>query len=443
MEKITDLQQAKEKILELVKENHCEYGVFLRYIETKICWKAFCQLMNRHQAILTKKEFNKTLYSYSGKFRTDEDYAAEQLAKKSKTTKTPKKEETTKTTTETKETKEQKMATTNNNNGMNFDMNNMMGSFMNMMMSQMFGNFQQEFEKMINSKIEEVKEEIKKEIPEVKQENKTIVVNNSVVIGETEEILPYWFEDMAQSLHDNNNVMLSGDAGTGKGFLSRTYAKMNNMEFYQVNAIQDKYELTGFIDANGKFVKTTFYNACYAAAVENKKVLFMFDEFDCSLKEVIKIFNEFLNTKEFEFPNGEKLDCSKNMLIVAGCNTLGTGASQKYIGEKLDKSTLDRFSIIMTGYDTALELAMTGNNIELVEFYDEFRKIVVKYDIDFEVTYRSLQKIATSGFSNLSKNLKINFIKYLPIDDLENILHNFTNINNKYYKACKELLKVA
>ena len=332
---------------------------------------------------------------------------------------------------------------TTTNNTMNFDMNNMMGNFLNMMMSQMFGNFQQEFEKMINTKLEEVKEEIKKEIPEVKQENKTVIVNDSVVIGETKEILPYWFKDMAQSLHDNNNVMLSGDAGTGKGFQCRTYAKMNNMEFYQVNAIQDKYELTGFIDANGKFVKTTFYNACHAAAVENKKILFMFDEFDCSIKEVIKIFNEFLNTKEFEFPNGEKLDCSKNMLIVAGCNTLGTGASQKYIGEKLDKSTLDRFSIIMTGYDTKLELAMTGNNTELVEFYDEFRKIVNKYDIEFEVTYRSLQKIATSGFTDLSKNLKINFIKYLPIDDLENILHNFTKIDNRYYKACKELLKVA
>lgn len=440
MEKITDLQQAKEKILAMVKEDYCEYGAFLTFIETKICWKAFCQLMNRHQAILTKKDNNRTLYSYSGKFRTDAAYEAEQLAKKSKATKTPKKEETTKTTTT--ETKEQKMTTTNNNS-MNFDMNNMMGNFMNMMMSQMFGNFQQEFEKMINSKLEEVKEEIKKEIPKVKTENKTIIVNDSVVIGETEKILPYWFEDMAQSLHDNNNVMLSGDAGTGKGFQCRTYAKMNDMEFFQVNAIQDKYELTGFIDANGKFVKTTFYNACYAAAVENKKVLFMFDEFDCSLKEVIKIFNEFLNTKEFEFPNGEKLDCSKNMLIVAGCNTLGTGASQKYIGEKLDKSTLDRFSIIMTGYDTKLELAMTGNNKELVEFYDEFRKIVNKYDIEFEVTYRSLQKIATSGFIDLSKNLKINFIKYLPNDDLENILHNFTKTNNKYYKACKELLKVA
>ena len=82
MEKITDLQQAKEKILELVKANYCEYSVFLRYIETKICWKAFCQLMNRHQAILTKKDNNKTLYSYSGKFRTDADYEAEQLAKK-------------------------------------------------------------------------------------------------------------------------------------------------------------------------------------------------------------------------------------------------------------------------------------------------------------------------------------------------------------------------
>ena len=55
MEKITDLQQAKEKILTMVKENYCEYGAFLTFIESKICWKAFCQLMNRHQAILTKK----------------------------------------------------------------------------------------------------------------------------------------------------------------------------------------------------------------------------------------------------------------------------------------------------------------------------------------------------------------------------------------------------
>ena len=167
------------------------------------------------------------------------------------------------------------------------------------------------------------------------------------------------------------NLWLTGSAGTGKGTMARQIAEALEAEFYEVNAVQDKFELTGFVDANSYYVETQFYNACKNASEDNPTV-FMFDEVDCSIPEVLKIFNEAVASREFTFPNGEKLEFP-NLVIICASNTYGTGADAQYCGNRLDASFHNRFVKVEIKFDQKVELAVAGGDKELVEFIHEVR----------------------------------------------------------------------
>lgn len=388
--------------------------------ESAIKWQAYCQLVNRHKAIKQFKLGNIGMNQYSGFYRGS-------AAVESKTT-----EETKKTTEETKEEKESKKMTntTNNNN------NGLENLLINALSNNLLSNLSTQLEELINNKVNEKL----RELPSTKETTSTIIIKEpSKVEYKINKKMPYFFESMVKKLSIGFNVMLTGHAGTGKGFACESFCEAFDVDFFQVNAVMNEFALTGFIDANGKYQETEFYRACKSA--QSKKTLFMFDEFDCSIPDVIKIFNEFLNKKSFVFPNGEKLDCKENLLIVCACNTQGDGATELYCGNKLDKSTLDRFSLIHTDYDKDIELQITNNNVELVEFYDEFRRIADNNGLPIICSYRSLERITKYEFvcDDLSENLKDNFIKSLTKDDLQSILYNFNSKENKYYKACVKL----
>lgn len=387
--------------------------------ESAIKWQAYCQLVNRHKAIKQFKLGNIGMNQYSGFYR--------ESAEKSKTT-----EETSKEEKEIK--KMTNTTTTNNNNGLE-------NLLINALSNNLLSNLSTQLEELINNKVNEKLEEIKRELPSTKETTSTIIIKEpSKVEYKINKKMPYFFESMVKKLSVGFNVMLTGHAGTGKGFACESFCEAFDYEFYQVNAVMNEFALTGFIDANGKYQETEFYRACKSA--QSKKALFMFDEFDCSIPDVIKIFNEFLNKKSFVFPNGEELDCKDNLLIVCACNTQGDGSTELYCGNKLDKSTLDRFSLVHTDYDKDVELQITNNNTELVEFYDEFRKIADKNGLPIICSYRSLERITKyeSISDDTTENLKDNFIKSLAKDDLQSILYNFNSKENKYYKACIKLV---
>ena len=132
-----------------------------------------------------------------------------------------------------------------------------------------------------------------------------IKVGDSAAVKMKDE-LPPCFDSILAYAVNGNAVMMTGPAGTGKGYLARKVAEAVNAEFFEVNAVKNSYDLTGFVDANSRFVRTPFYDACKAVS-EGKKAVFLFDEMDCSDPEVLKIFNEALSSLEFTFPNDEHL----------------------------------------------------------------------------------------------------------------------------------------
>ena len=257
--------------------------------------------------------------------------------------------------------------------------------------------------------------------------------------------LPPVFDEILANSANGNSVMMTGPAGTGKGYMARQVAKALGAEFYEVNAVTNEYQLTGFVDANSRFVRTPFYDACKAVA-EGRKAVFLFDEMDCSNAESLKVFNDALEAREFTFPNDEKLQF-EDLIILSACNTFGTGADDMYVGEKIDASTLNRFVLIKVDYNRKIEMALAGGDEELVDFIDAFRNQVEKNGMAFVVSYRNIKQITNIKHAlPLKSVMKTCLVKSMGEDDLRNVLSNISDImgDNIYYRACKgENVKVA
>ena len=248
--------------------------------------------------------------------------------------------------------------------------------------------------------------------------------------------LPPCFDSILAYAVNGNPVMMTGPAGTGKGFLARQVAKATGADFFEVNAVKNSYDLTGFVDANSRFVRTPFYDACKAVS-EGKKAVFLFDEMDCSDPEVLKVFNEALSSLEFTFPNDEHLEFD-DLIVLCACNTFGTGSDEMYCGEQLDASTLDRFVMVHVDYNRKIELNIAKGDEELVDFIDSFRRQTEKNGLAFVVSYRSLKRIVSmKGILPLRQVMKECLVKSMADDDLKNILNNMSDTENIYYKACK------
>ncbi len=248
--------------------------------------------------------------------------------------------------------------------------------------------------------------------------------------------LPPCFHSILAYAVNGNPVMMTGPAGTGKGFLARQVAKATGAEFYEVNAVKNSYDLTGFVDANSRFVRTPFYDAC-KAVTEGRKAVFLFDEMDCSDPEVLKIFNEALASAEFTFPNDEHL-VFDDLIILCACNTYGTGADEMYCGQQLDASTLDRFCMVRVDYNRKVEMSIARGDEELVDFIDAFRRQTEKNGLLFVASYRSISRIVSMrGALPLKQVMKECFIKSMADDDLKNILNNMREKfeNNAYFQA--------
>lgn len=148
---------------------------------------------------------------------------------------------------------------------------------------------------------------------------------------------------------------LAGPAGSGKTTIAEQVADALDLPFYCESRVASEYKLTGFIDANGNYVTTSFRKAFETGGV------FLLDEVDASVPGVLTAFNAALANGKFNFPDG-MVERHDNFVAIAAANTWGTGATPEYVGRnRIDAATLDRFIMIHINYDESLELALCGN----------------------------------------------------------------------------------
>lgn len=162
-------------------------------------------------------------------------------------------------------------------------------------------------------------------------------------------------EDVLLMVVAGTSPFLVGPAGSGKTTLAEQIAQCLGRPFYMASRVSSEYKLTGFVDANGKTVRTAFREAYEHGGV------FLFDEVDASDADALTAFNAALAGKLADFPDGVVKRHPDFVAIAAG-NTFGRGADRQYVGRnQLDAATLDRFQVYEVDYDEQLEVSLAGN----------------------------------------------------------------------------------
>ena len=116
-------------------------------------------------------------------------------------------------------------------------------------------------------------------------------------------------------------MFLAGPAGSGKNVICKQIAKALDLDFYFSNAVTQEYKLTGFTDANGTYHESQFYKAFRNGG------LFMLDEMDASIPEVLIILNAAIANRYFDFPAPiGYVEAHPDFRVVAAGNTFGNGA---------------------------------------------------------------------------------------------------------------------
>jgi len=167
-------------------------------------------------------------------------------------------------------------------------------------------------------------------------------------------LMHYKLPMLLSAINAGVNVMLVGTAGSGKTSACAQAADMLKIPFHFCGAIDSPYKLTGFIDAQGRTVRTPFREAFEHGGV------FLFDEIDASLAGAVLAFNAALANGQCDFPDGV-IKAHVNFRAVAAANTFGRGADRQFVGRlQQDAAVLDRYAMLAWDIDEALESALIG-----------------------------------------------------------------------------------
>lgn len=219
-------------------------------------------------------------------------------------------------------------------------------------------------------------------------EQKPLCVNFGTVEEPKNELVHSAFNTIINILKSTKrnpkNIMMVGEAGSGKTHLASSVAKALGLKFYpmSVGLQTTKSDLLGFINAHGQYVTSPIREA-----FEHGEVLLL-DEFDSTHAGVVTIINSLLANGHCSFPD-RIVDKHEKFVCMVACNTYGHGANIDYVGRnRLDGATLDRFVVVNVGYDRMLETQLTSNEM-WYSVIDQIRKNIEKQGIKMIVSPRA------------------------------------------------------
>lgn len=173
------------------------------------------------------------------------------------------------------------------------------------------------------------------------------------VEGAHHRLLP----DLIKIVGKGLNVWLAGPSGSGKTHAAEQAANALGLTFRLQGAMTMAHELTGFVDAGGKYHETPF-----VASFRNGGLILL-DELDAGSNEALLTLNAALANGIMALPSGEIIRRHADFRCIGAANTFGQGATADYVGRtRIDAAFLQRFPVRLDWqYDENLELQMTPN----------------------------------------------------------------------------------
>ena len=188
--------------------------------------------------------------------------------------------------------------------------------------------------------------------PEPDKVEKPAVVNISVVGP-----IHYQFKRLLNLVQRRRHTYLVGPMGSGKSHAAEQIANSLGLYYAYVslNPQSSSSLLMGFIDAQGRYVSTEFYN-CY-----KNGGLYNIDELDNCGSSLLTTLNSAIANGSCAFPCGI-VKKHPNFVLCATGNTDGRGGNWQYPERrKIDEATLDRLTFVDWQYDEALENSIVAN----------------------------------------------------------------------------------
>lgn len=267
-----------------------------------------------------------------------------------------------------------------------------------------------------------------------------ITIDGKKTTTQTKEVLHPKFARVVKILKNKGRKMhayLYGPAGTGKNVLAEQIAKSFGVKFFYLNTVYTKYDITGYCDAQGRYVPTVVYEFLKAP-----NGLLMLDEIDNSMAEALVPINALLANGFITFQNGETLYLDDNHFIIAAGNTNGQGATAEYNGRyKMDESTRSRFGFVKIMYDEAVEKSIVGNYTDILDFINDMRRVRDDSNISLILGYREIAcLVAFYDDEDIDETLDNFILKGMEQDTINEIASRLDN-STKWHKALKSLVK--
>lgn len=273
----------------------------------------------------------------------------------------------------------------------------------------------------------------------------SIVIDNKKKESNKPKILHHQFEDVLKLVSAGFNPLLVGPAGCGKNVIIEQVADILDWKFYYVNDVTEEYKVMGFVDANGHYCKTQFYEAFTNGG------FIMIDELDQSNASALLAINSAVGTGYHEyasFPDGKCYPKHADFHIAAAANTYGNGANMLYCGRnQLDVASLNRFTPIYIYYDNTLESNLVYNQ-DFLPLYWKIRKIIETNRIRQVISTRNIvnaDKMISNELFDLDKIFDFTLTQGMSNEDLRIILSELDKtVSTGYYedKFCYYLQKV-
>lgn len=151
------------------------------------------------------------------------------------------------------------------------------------------------------------------------------------------------------------NVMVTGEAGTGKTYSVERMAKALGIGFAFQSIASEVFDLAGYVALSGEYQHTAFTLAF------SQPVLLLLDEADRWNPAALIALNAALSQGKMTLANGAEIKRHPDFRCVMATNTFGLGAVDGYTtAQAMDLSTLDRFSarVLWTAHEpTQLAIA--------------------------------------------------------------------------------------
>jgi hypothetical protein len=224
-----------------------------------------------------------------------------------------------------------------------------------------------------------------------------LVITQGETVRQIEGLQHAKLPDLIKCLSAGLHVWLAGPSGSGKTHAAEQAAKALGLSFGLHGAMTMAHELTGFVDAGGRYHDTPFVRAFRNGGV------ILLDELDAGSNEALLALNAALANGIMCLPNGDNIPAHPDFKCIGAANTYGQGATHEYVGRtRIDAAFLQRFgAAIAWDYDESLEDAMSGNPAWVKRVQDA-RKKAATVGLKVLITPRSSQagaRLIAAGYS--------------------------------------------